>query len=189
MEGIAFLNLEYLILKIYHIFDGSNVSLLPQAILSVVGIIEFFSILISLAFLYGIVYSQMRTSQINRELEQRREAKRSELLGKSTIKNERWVHILELTASLNPNDWRQAVIEADVLLDRMLDDLQIPGESVGEKLKSVSRDHFTTLDMAWDAHKVRNEIAHEGSAFELTARETKRAIDLFRQVFEEFDYI
>ena len=35
----------------------------------------------------------------------------------------------------------------------------------------------------------RNQIAHEGSAFELNQHEVRRIIDLYKQVFEEFQII
>jgi hypothetical protein len=63
------------------------------------------------------------------------------------------------------------------------------GESIGDKLKKVERSDFITLDKAWSAHKVRNRIAHKGTAFVLSRGEAEEAIDNYKQVFEEFYYI
>jgi len=63
------------------------------------------------------------------------------------------------------------------------------GDGVGEKMKGIERSDFNTLDKAWEAHKIRNSIAHGGSDIILTKRTAKKAIDLYRQVFEEFEYI
>jgi hypothetical protein len=52
-------------------------------------------------------------------------------------------------------------------------------------LKSAN---FDTIQNAWEAHKVRNSIAHD-SHFELTKRETKRVIQNFSLVFNEFYYL
>jgi hypothetical protein len=60
---------------------------------------------------------------------------------------------------------------------------------VAEKLKSVDSSDMLTLDAAWEAHKVRNRIAHSGSDFELNEREAKRVIMLFESVFREFGMI
>jgi len=97
----------------------------------------------------------------------------------------RWKRIVELVASDNPTEWRHGVIEADVLLDEVLTEKGYIGETLGEKLKNITSDSMRTLNSAWEAHKVRNEIAHTGSDFILTQREARRAIDNFRQVFDE----
>jgi hypothetical protein len=104
-------------------------------------------------------------------------------------KNERWEHVLALISSDNPADWRVAIMEADIMLDELVGDMGYQGEGLGERLKAIEKSDFTTLDLAWEAHKVRNNIAHHGSDFILTHREAKRTIDLFRKVFEEFDYV
>lgn len=103
--------------------------------------------------------------------------------------NEKWVKIMAHAHSENPAEWRLAIIEADIMLDELLNDLEYQGEGVGEKLKSVDPTDMLTLDKAWEAHKIRNRIAHSGQDFELSERETKRVIKLFEEVFREFGVI
>jgi transposase len=62
-------------------------------------------------------------------------------------------------------------------------------ESIGEKLKSIEPSDFTNIENAWEAHKIRNTIAHEGSEFLINEREAKRVIGLYESVFREFEYI
>lgn len=99
----------------------------------------------------------------------------------------RWDHIKDLAAGTNPSQWREAIIEADILLDETLGRAGYAGESVSEKLKSA--DHFASLQDAWEAHKVRNQIAHEGSEFELTEQLARRTISRYENVFREFKVI
>jgi hypothetical protein len=56
-------------------------------------------------------------------------------------------------------------------------------------MKSIEKSDFNSIDMAWEAHKIRNSIAHEGSDFLLNQREAKRVIGLYEIVFREFRYI
>jgi len=91
--------------------------------------------------------------------------------------------------SANENDWRQAIIEADIMLDSMLTKIGYDGDTVAEKLKNVEENDFVTLNKAWEAHKIRNRIAHDGSKFKINREEAERVIDLFEQVFKEFYYI
>ncbi len=75
------------------------------------------------------------------------------------------------------------------MLDDMVDAMGYEGEGLGERLKQIERSDFNTLNQAWEAHKIRNNIAHAGSDFTLTQREVRRVIDLYKQVFDEFDFI
>ncbi|HMO78900.1 MAG TPA: hypothetical protein PJ997_02355 [Candidatus Paceibacterota bacterium] len=104
-------------------------------------------------------------------------------------KNKRWSNIQTLINSHNVNDWRQAIIEADIILEEMLDRMGYKGDSIGEKLKQVEKSDFLTLDSAWEAHKIRNRIAHKGSNYVLSKDDAERAIELYRAVFSEFYYI
>ena len=105
------------------------------------------------------------------------------------FKHPRWVTVLGHAESLNQPEWRLAILEADTMLAELLDKRGYQGLSIGEQLKSADPEKFRSLQDAWDAHKVRNQIAHEGSAFTLTERETKRVIGLYERVFQEFDFI
>lgn len=82
--------------------------------------------------------------------------------------------------------WRIGIIEADNLLAEVLRTKGYAGETVAEMLKSAS---FKTVQLAWDAHGIRNRIAHEGSDFQLTEREAKRAFTLYESVFRELKVI
>jgi hypothetical protein len=82
--------------------------------------------------------------------------------------------------------WRIGIMEADTLLEESLREKGYQGATMADMLKSAS---FKTIDMAWDAHKIRNRIAHEGSTFALSEREAKKAFNLFESVFRELNVI
>lgn len=100
----------------------------------------------------------------------------------------RWERVKSHIDSHNQNDWKQAILEADIILDEILTGMGYRGESVGEKLKRATTGDFKSLQDAWEAHKVRNQIAHE-PGFALGHHEAKAAIANYRKVFEEFYYI
>ena len=104
-------------------------------------------------------------------------------------KNDRWQAVLDHVHSENPSDWRLAIIEADNILDEMVTRIGYKGDNLGEKLKSVEPSDFNTLQEAWEAHKVRNKIAHEGLTFKMDHREAKRVVAQFEKVFREFEFI
>lgn len=104
-------------------------------------------------------------------------------------KNDRFEQVVELANSAHPSDWRRAILEGDIMLGELLEERGFPGADVGERLRGASRAHFQTLDLAWEAHRVRNQIAHEGETFPLTERDALAAVEKYRRVFEEFGYL
>lgn len=102
---------------------------------------------------------------------------------KGTPKNNRVQDMLDHVSSDNPNDWKLAIIEADIILDELLKEAGYAGVSLGERLRSISTTQLQSLDDAWQAHKVRNQIAHGGADFILTRRLAEDTIKLYRKVF------
>ncbi len=151
------------------------------------------SIPLAILFLIGIIYC-VEQLKIIRDKEHAlydlkvEEAYETDVKGDPSL-TKRWESIMRHIESANQNDWRQAILEADIILDDLLNKMEYHGESIGEKLKRVEKADFNSLDEAWEAHKVRNQIAHEGSAMQLSQYEAKRVINLYKKVFEEFYYI
>lgn len=74
---------------------------------------------------------------------------------------ESWKGIQELLASPNPSDWNMAVLRADALLDEVLRRMGHEGDTIADRLKIVSPIQVPSLDRLWEAHRLRNVIAHE----------------------------
>jgi hypothetical protein len=111
------------------------------------------------------------------------------LAGQSFKADPRWEHVERMTESVNPGDWRQAIIEADILLEEILTKIGYDGLTIGDKLKNVEPSDMATLDDAWKAHRVRNRIAHDGVAYKVDHALAKETIGKYRKVFEEFNLV
>ncbi len=146
------------------------------------------------ASLWWALYSRMKRRNIEKEEESiYSSGSGAEALSTAAIAekkvNEKWGKVIEHINSTSSSDWRLAIIEADIMLDELLTVNGYHGDSIGDKLKAVEPSDMLTLDAAWEAHKVRNRIAHAGSDFELNEREAKRVIALFEKIFKEFQII
>ena len=75
------------------------------------------------------------------------------------------------------------------MLNELLDLKGYKGNTMADKLKQVERADFNSIDDAWEAHKIRNTIAHEGASFQINNREVRRIIGLYEKVFREFKII
>lgn len=101
----------------------------------------------------------------------------------------RWTHIESLIGGASPSEWREAIIEADIMLDDALAKQGYVGDGVGEKLKAIEPAELSSLQDAWEAHKVRNQIAHAGSTYELSESLARRTIARYESVFRELKVI
>ncbi len=154
------------------------------------NIYSIFAFLLSAFFLFVIIYATIRRGELAAIRDQAiHDAEHHFAEHHHVSKNERWEEAAHHIESDNPNDWRLAIIEADIMLEDLLESLGYPGITIGDKLKSASPQFFKTLEDAWKAHRVRNEIAHRGTDFVLTKRLAKEVLDQYRRVFEEFEII
>src|ERR1035437_10353304 len=67
-------------------------------------------------------------------------------------KNERWGKTLNYLFSQHSSDWKLAIIEADSMLEGLMDQLGFKGENLGDKLKMADQDSFPGLTTAWEVH-------------------------------------
>lgn len=108
--------------------------------------------------------------------------------GGDAVMSKRWKKALAHIDSENPNDWKQAIIEADIILDDILNKLGYRGDTIGDKLARVAEGDMRSLKEAKEAHWVRNQIAHQ-SDYSINHHEAKNVIGMYRKVFEEFYYV
>lgn len=194
MQYVHFLNLEYFLVLVYRVVTGTNidVSQIPSQTLAIMTAIAWVGIGLSVIFVISFFIVRKKLHAVEHEGWHRREHEEEELLHHHNAEepiNPRWEHVLTLASGPTETEWRRAIVEADIMLNLMLAARGFAGDTVADKLKNANPLQFTTLNLAWAAHRVRNQIAHEGSAFTLTERDARATIDNYRRVFEEFDYL
>ncbi len=183
-------NVEFFFRLLYECIRGTcygraDLSWIAPLLAKIWLAIIFVGYLVAILSLFVTVYCTMRIFELRKREE--------EYYGTMILSEEdesethpRWSHIETLAAGDTPSEWKEAIIEADILLEETLTRAGYEGAGVGEKLKSADKLTFATLEDAWEAHKVRNQIAHEGSEFELTATLARRTIARYEAVFREF---
>jgi hypothetical protein len=187
---VHFINIEYFFELIYQTIFRTGVvhadysALAASTWLIITGI----AYVATLGAIGALVYFTVRLQQLEEEDEQQYGSIEPEE-AKKLVEHSRWAHVQALVESPNESDWRQAIIEADIMLDDTLALHGYQGQSVGEKLKQADSSRFHTLQDAWEAHKVRNEIAHRGSSYQLGGQLAYRTIGRYMNVFEEFHVI
>jgi len=146
------------------------------------------SVILSLLFFAGIVFSvlrfrdaRMKEAEYYKPIDiEAREASR---------RMTQWEVVLNHLAAENPAEWRLAILEADTILEDTLRNRGFEGDNIGERLRGMTEYDLKSLQDAWEAHKVRNSIAHEGSDFGLTRRRAQQAISQYEKVLSELGYL
>lgn len=88
----------------------------------------------------------------------------------------------------DPNSYNASVVEADKLLDKALCEMGVQGKTMGERLKKVGKEKFSSLNSVWYVHKLRNQIAHE-LGFRLEYAQAVRALKTYRQALKDLGAI
>ncbi len=102
--------------------------------------------------------------------------------------DQQWQEVQTLLGLAGPAHFRQAVVQADKLLDYVLKGLGMSGQTLGERLKAAR--HLLSPDTnqkAWSAHKLRNRIVHE--ADEVMSWEAQAAIRDYERVLSELNVL
>ncbi len=139
----------------------------------------------SVLFLAGIIFVLFKINRVVKEDSAKYSPVDTEEEEKQKSKIE-WEIILNHLNSQNQAEWKLAIIEADSMLDEILKEVGYVGETLADRLKEAGNGEV--IQQAWEAHKVRNMIAHKGGT-ELTYREAKRVVGLYENVFKKFGYI
>ena len=77
---------------------------------------------------------------------------------------------------------QQALIEADKLVDFVLREYRVAGNSMAERMRS-SEQLIPNYQQLWDAHKLRNKVAHE-SDVTLSTKQIKQALRSYQQTLK-----
>lgn len=142
---------------------------------------------ITSALVAAIVVIAIKFRQMNMYSPARRTAPAAFLPAKEIVAQP-WVEVLRKIQSSNPSDWNLAVIQADSIFDAVAKDMGLPGETLGDRLKSLDPSKLNSLNDVWEAHKIRNRIAHETERI-LTHDEAMRVVGLFEKALRELAYL
>ncbi|MBP6858018.1 MAG: hypothetical protein KBC11_02400 [Candidatus Pacebacteria bacterium] len=206
----VFLNLEYIFFLIYravarffNFIFGGNIND-PDAGGRVFSGLKVFATILVILLITSILYSLVRLYEIEQEGKPKKVKSATNIKDitsqssnegphfidhGATRVNETWNSIRAKLLSDTPSDWKLAIIEADIYLDKSLDQKGFYGDTLGDKFKQITPDKLPSIQIAWEAHKVRNRIAHDGAGFILTMPEARRVLSYYEIVFRDLEVI
>lgn len=161
---------------VWHSITGSGAFVIFQAVLAIALVV----------FFIGTIHAITRRNEIQKQMHKKVTLA---IAKKATVRSDRWEIVLHHLNSENSSEWRLAVIEADTFLEEALRRMGYSGTTLGDILKKIDRSVLISINEAWEAHKVRNMIAHKGSSFAFSRHEAKRVISLYEKVFRELELL
>ncbi len=168
--------------------DGTPLERAGEFFATSLAFIKVVSTIVSMLALLLVVYSFVRIREITGEANKKLglalswESERRQ-------KNVRWQRVEEYMTSLNPSDWKVAILEADNVLDDITERMGYAGSTLGERLKNIPASEFPYLEEAWEAHKIRNQVAHRGTDYALSRSDAEHVINIYYRVFSALGYL
>jgi len=96
-----------------------------------------------------------------------------------------WNGIEKAAESDDPARWRSAIIDADLMLDKILKKMGYDGETMDERLGSIKTTvQFPTLDDAWRVHKIRMFL-EEDQNYQLSEEAAEKVFEIYKKIFTE----
>ena len=99
----------------------------------------------------------------------------------------KWLAIEQNLKRDEISSYHLAVLYADKLVDQVLKEKNLKGETMGERMKSASN-LLTKRNDFWTAHKLRNQIAHEPDVV-VTYELAQQALASFKQALKDLGAI
>lgn len=112
-------------------------------------------------------------------------------LADTQFAEETWRKIEEQVTIGKPSNLKNAVLDADKLVDFALKKMYPSLTTMGERLKEVKPKfvgNYQLYDDLWFAHKVRNELVHNIN-FELPSVEVKSILEKFKNALVQLQIL
>ncbi len=150
-----------------------------------VHVLQFISVIITTIFAIAAFYLSVKRKEFDEKI------KATEVAVKEVSQvgaiQEQWNDIMRHIDSTHEGEWKFAVIEADTVVDNVLKNY-FPGATMGDRLMNIDKTKLLSIDDLWEAHKIRNRLAHDAGYF-LRHAEALRAVRLFESTLKELGAI
>ena len=188
-QKIRWLNLEYLFDQLLNLLRWLWI-LIKKLILLLADVpIKAYFIIAGFVFIAVMAFLFFKLRQLERKIKVASMVNFKEEEKLPQDRAGKWKDIKNKINSDNIEDWKEAIIMADSILDDIFSRIGYKMDGLGEKLKNIEPSDFENLQEVWDAYKIRSRIAREGVHFEISHEEAKSALAKYEKGLKELKYI
>lgn len=170
-----------------YVFYENITAFWKGSVLPYLPLIKVISFIIIVILAFDIIILLLRMGKFTTEMRKFFKGTALKTIPKGQILRQ-WQMITQKAHSNNSNDRKISIIEADKLLDDILQQIGYKGETMAERLKKLVPFKYAYLDDVWFAHKIRNRIAHEPD-YEVDEFTTRKCIEGYEKFFKELELI
>ena len=102
--------------------------------------------------------------------------------------NKKWQKILGRLERGDDANLKLAVIEADNIFADILKRMSLPGENFEEQLSQFERHELKSVDLVWEAHRLRDFIVHQPKV-PISRDQAQTAIQYYETALKELEYL
>lgn len=186
MENFDPIGGGFLVRGIIDFFTGASGGVRDfSAINSVLSVFRGIFIFFLVLFICGIVYViyELRKFRPNYKL-----VYEGSTVFQKKLTGTHWKKIMERFNAGTESDWRLAIVEADSLVDEVFKKIGFAGETLGERISSITEQEVHSITELRDAHNVRNQLVHT-PGYKLSKEDAERAMRHYQKVLEELEMI
>ncbi len=189
LREVKWLNLEYLLNRLFAWIRQFWILIKKLILLPADIHFKIYFLAAGFVFLGIMVFLFFKLRQLKRKIKVASMVsfKEEEKLSKDRVI--KWKDIKDKINSDSIENWKEAIIAADSILDDIFSRIGYKMDGLGEKLKNIEPSDFASIQDAWDAYKVRSRIAREGARFEISHKEAKNTLAKYEKSLKELRYI
>lgn len=147
-------------------------------------ILAWIFLVLDLVILGGIIYAMRKILGFRPRIKPGKQHPTGMASPQIAIFRERWEAVLRRFDLNSPEAMRSSILEADMLVDAVLKDSGIDGDTLADRLSKITPESLSNLNTLWKAHRLRNKLA-ETSGYELNPEEAQTAIDAYEAFLKE----
>jgi len=142
---------------------------------------------LSLVLFFAVFYNISQTLKLRRK--HLREMLKYVLEHESEHRISRWEKIKGYLESENVSDWKQAILDADNLVEDIFERVGYSGANLGQMILKIKPYQLESLPDLFRAHRVKNRIIKNAGGFEITKEKAEETIGLYEKVLTELEYV
>jgi hypothetical protein len=100
----------------------------------------------------------------------------------------RWMEIEKRLGSDQSSQYKLAILEADAMVNEVLDQIGYEGNNIIKKLESVTEKQISNVESIRSAHRVRNEIINNRNFF-IDRKNSLETIKIYKIFLSDFEII
>lgn len=100
----------------------------------------------------------------------------------------KWTKIKKRLESGNVSQYKVAILEADVMIDKVLSDMSYPGKNLTERLEKINPAQLPNYEELKNAHQIRNRVIHE-AGFSVDRKEAEEIVAVYENLLKNLELL